>query len=216
VAESFDGRVLLIRRPDRRDETGYAYVAEVTPEGGALYRGTSPDSEQRETGPLVLVCAHGRRDPCCARLGPPVYDALARELGGESVWHSSHHGGHRFAANVLVLPGGIQLGRVPPDDAALVATAIHEGRIPLPYYRGRTLDPPRAQAADATVRMTLSLDGIGDVRMLRDEEGIVELAVPAGVARVRVDEVPGPELPPSCGAASEATVRFETDVLSLP
>ena len=31
----------------------------------------------RGTAPLLLVCAHGRRDPCCARLGVPVYDALA-------------------------------------------------------------------------------------------------------------------------------------------
>ncbi len=35
----------------------------------------------------------------------------------DELWLSSHQGGHRFAANVLVLPAGIQLGRVAPEDA---------------------------------------------------------------------------------------------------
>src|SRR5262249_19343328 len=67
--------------------------------------------------PLVLVCGHGTRDACCAQRGTAVYSALAASLGAEQLWISSHQGGHRFAANVLVLPLGVQLGRVAPADA---------------------------------------------------------------------------------------------------
>jgi hypothetical protein len=214
-AHAFDGRVLLIRRPDRRGNELHAYRAEVTEEGGTLYRRRQADEEQREDEPLVLVCAHGRRDPCCARLGPPVYDALADQLGGR-VWQSSHHGGHRFAANVLVLPSGVQLGRVPRDVESSVAASIAAGRIPLAYYRGRTLHPPRTQAADAAVRAALALDRVDGVRALGDENGVVELAVPGGVARVGVDEAVRSVLPASCGAAPEPTRSFETTILSLP
>ena len=62
--------------------------------------------------PLVLVCGHGRRDACCARLGRPLYDALLPELAAESLWLSSHQGGHRFAPNLLWLPDGLLFGRV--------------------------------------------------------------------------------------------------------
>jgi hypothetical protein len=214
-AHAFDGRVLLMRRPDRRGDDGHAYRAEVTEEGGTLYRRRQADEEQQEDAPLVLVCAHGRRDPCCARLGPPVYDALARELGGR-VWQSSHHGGHRFAANVLVLPNGVQLGRVPTDAAPSVAASIAAGRIPLAYYRGRTLHHPRTQAADAAVRSALGLDRVDAVRALGDKDGVVELSVPRGVARVGVEEAAGALLPASCGAAPGPTTSFETRILSLP
>ncbi len=41
----------------------------------------------------------GRRDRCCARLGVPLFDALAPHVDADRLWQSSHHGGHRFAAN---------------------------------------------------------------------------------------------------------------------
>ena len=104
-------------------------------------------------GPIVLVCTHGRRDACCARLGLPLFDALAPHLPPERLWQSSHLGGHRFAPNVLVLPHGIQLGRIPLERAAEVAELLEDGRIPLDLYRGRTIyrrrrsRPPRSPCA---------------------------------------------------------------------
>ncbi len=65
----------------------------------------------------MLVCGHGTRDACCALRGTAVYSRLADHLGDDELWISSHQGGHRFATNVLVLPSGIQLGRVPLESA---------------------------------------------------------------------------------------------------
>ena len=49
----------------------------------------------------------------CLR-GTAVFRALAGHVPEDDLWLSSHQGGHRFAANVLVLPSGMQLGRLDP------------------------------------------------------------------------------------------------------
>ena len=215
-AQAFDGRILLIRRPGSTDSEPAAYVAEVAPEGGTLCLHTHGNDRADKTlaGELLLVCTHGRRDACCARLGVPLHDALVPHVEEDRLWQSSHHGGHRFAANLLALPSGVQLGRVPPSEAAAVAAQIEAGRIPLDWYRGRTLDSPRCQAADAEARRTLGLDRIADVRPLRDDGRIVAVAVPDGVVRVRVEEMDGPLLPPSCGAEPEPSSRLVAHVES--
>jgi hypothetical protein len=53
----------------------------------------------------VLVCAHGRRDPCCGRWGTILHAEL---LGWDDVrvWRCSHTGGHRFAPTAITLPDG--------------------------------------------------------------------------------------------------------------
>ena len=215
-ARTFDGRVLLIRRPGSNDSVPAAYVAHVAAEGGTLrlLAGTDGGVGTTLAGELLLVCTHGRRDACCARLGVPLHDALVPHVDEGRLWQSSHHGGHRFAANLLALPSGIQLGRVPPSEAAAVAAQLEIGRIPLDWYRGRTLDSPRCQAADAVVRRTSGLDRITDVRPLRDDGRIVDVAVPDGVVHVRVEESDGPLLPPSCGTEPEPSHRFLAHVES--
>lgn len=208
AATGFDGRVLLVRRPDRRRGTEAAFAADVDHAGGKL-RSLTPGGEARPVdAPLILVCVHGRRDRCCAQLGVPVFDALAAHVAPDRLWQSSHHGGHRFAANVLVLPSGVQLGRVRPEEASATAALITDGRVPLDRYRGRTLDPPRVQAADAEARRVFGIDRIADVRPLGDDGSIVELETPAGIVRVRVDEEEGPAVPVSCGADPEPTTRL--------
>jgi hypothetical protein len=210
AAESFDGRVLLLRRPGRRARAHEAIVAAVEEGGGCLRRHAADLSDNGEplAGPVFLVCTHGRRDPCCARLGGPLYDALAAHVETEALWQSSHQGGHRFAANLLVLPAGIQLGRVRPADAAAVAAAIAQGRVPLGHYRGRTLHAPHVQAADTAVRRTLGLERLDAVRLLEDDGAEVRFAVPGGTARVRVRAVDGPAVPPSCGDEPEPTTAY--------
>jgi hypothetical protein len=212
---SFPGRVLLIRRSDRRDGGAIAFRAATTDVGGVLTRHVLPGIDavthlgdgEPLFAPLVLVCGHGRRDPCCARLGGPVFDALQPHVPAERLWQSSHHGGHRFAANVLALPAGVQLGRVTVQDAPRVAALLHEGRIPLDLYRGRTAYPSRVQAAEVAVRRRLELDAVSGLMLARVRDGEVTFAHAGGEVTVLVEERPGPELPPSCGSEPEPTVR---------
>jgi hypothetical protein len=222
AGEEPHSRVLLVRRPERRRGPGVVVHSMRCAEGEAGVARLELDRigdlvdaqlEPGEAAPftpaMLLVCAHGRRDPCCARLGVPLYDALVGAFGPERVWQSSHQGGHRFAGNVLALPHAVQLGRVGPAEAASVATLLDGGVIPLDHYRGRTIHAPEVQAADAHVRERLGLGTVGDVRHVgRDADGAYVFATPAGDVRARVDAATGPALPPSCGAAPEPTTRF--------
>jgi hypothetical protein len=148
---------------------------------------------------LLLVCGHGSRDRCCAVYGTPVYGALADRLGGEEVWISSHQGGHRFAANLLVLPAGLQFGRVQLAEAPLVAARALAGRIDLGHYRGRTCYAGDVQAAEAAVRREASLEGVSDVELCGREDGGVRFRTWGGEEYlVAVEETEGPLVPASC------------------
>jgi hypothetical protein len=54
----------------------------------------------------VLVCGHGRRDPCCGRWGTLLHAELASRQPDVRVWRCSHTGGHRFAPTAISLPEG--------------------------------------------------------------------------------------------------------------
>jgi len=112
-------------------------------------------AEHRQEEPLMLVCTHGRRDRCCARVGQPVYERLAGELGS-AVWQVSHVGGHRLAANVVVLPHGLYYGRVDRlgEDWAGFVDGLRSGRIALEAYRGRACYARPAQAAEYFARQS--------------------------------------------------------------
>jgi hypothetical protein len=219
--EAFDGRVLLVRRPDRRGDETVVFRATTDERGGRLDRHIARSDEEvahfagvdgthgeRLDGQLLLVCAHGRRDACCARLGVPVFDALAESVDPARLWQSSHHGGHRFAANVLALPAGIQLGRVSPSQARAVARQLAEGRIPLEHYRGRTLYEPRVQAAEIEVRRRLGLDRLTGLELAGDDGERVTFVLATGEASVVVEERPGPLVPVSCGQEPERTAAY--------
>jgi len=212
LTAGFDGRVLLVRRPGRRSAETAVFHARATEEGGGLsrrvHRSGQVDNgiDEPLEGPLVLVCAHGRRDACCARFGPPLFDALSPHVEADRLWQSSHQGGHRFAANVLVLPAGVQLGRVAPADAPRVAALLAENRIPLDLYRGRTLYTPPVQAAEIAIRRKLGLDAVADLRLLAVDGDLVRFATCQGEIGARVTSRPGPEVAASCGAQPEPTV----------
>jgi hypothetical protein len=219
-----DDRVHLIRRPGRPQGPPLAFAARTTESGGSLVRLAVDRLEDvldvdplRDgipvDGPLVLVCTHARRDVCCGTHGVPAYNALRRHVPEGLLWRSSHQGGHRFAANALALPEAVQLGRVVPEAAEEVARALAARRIPLRFYRGRTLHAPEVQAADAAVRIALGLDRLEDVRLVAHDGARVVLATPSGSMEVTVAEREGPYLPASCGKDAEpmpvlvATVR---------
>ena len=212
LAAAVDGRVQLIRRPDRRSGPALAFAVETSEQGGSIRRlresGDRFEDDGEVEGPLVLVCCHGRRDRCCARHGPPVYDALVGAFAPESLWQSSHLGGHRFAANVLVLPDGVLLGRVSPAEAASVAEEVAEGRIPLDHYRGRTTHTAEMQAADAAVRAAFGLTGVTDVRVSPGSGGHVLVHTPAGDIEAVVVAEAGPAVVESCGKPPAASVRY--------
>lgn len=221
--EAFSGKVILVRRPDRRSgvtviraRAAKAGGTACRQELGSLEELPGADLEQGDpvTGPIVLVCAHGRRDACCARLGPPLFDALAAHVAPERLWQASHLGGHRFAPNVLVLPHGVQLGRIPVTRAAEVVELLANDRIPLDLYRGRTIYAPPVQAAELTVRSVTGCDGLTDLRLVSQEGDVVTFSTPAGEVAVRVEERAGPAVPASCGAHPESTVGWVASIES--
>ncbi len=221
--ETFPGKVLLVRRPDRRQ--GVTLItATVREAGGAAARrelgsldelpGAMLGGGDPIEGPIVLVCTHGRRDACCARLGLPLFDTLAPHLPPERLWQSSHLGGHRFAPNVLVLPYGVQLGRIPLERAAEVARLLEEGRIPLDLYRGRTIFAPAVQAAEIAVRAVTGRDRVGDLRLVSRDGDLVTFATPDGELAARVENRTGPAVPVGCGADPEPTAGWSATIES--
>lgn len=98
-------------------------------------------------GTHILVCNHGARDPRCGACGPLVADAFEtaiEEDGFEDVHihRSSHVGGHRFAGNVLVYPGGTWYGYVRPSDVSKVLEAHVDGSGRWEeHYRGEMVGP---------------------------------------------------------------------------
>jgi len=153
---------------------------------------------------LVLVCGHGSRDACCALRGTAVFGALVERLGEEELWISSHQGGHRFAANVLVLPAGLQFGRVEPEEAPFLVARALAGRIELGRYRGRTCFEPIVQAAEQAVREAAGLDGVLELELAEVEGSMVCFRSWEGAEHTAiVEEVPGPAVPASCGADPE-------------
>jgi hypothetical protein len=168
----------------------------------------------RSGEPLVLVCGHGSRDRCCASRGTAVFDALRRELPDDGLWISSHQGGHRFAGNVLVLPAGIQLGRVDVALAASVTRDALAGRIDLGHYRGRTYYDGRVQAAEHAVRDVTGLVATDDLRLAAVDGSVVRLRDREGTEyAVAVEEVEGPAVPASCGTPPEPQTSFSSRVL---
>lgn len=217
VMEAFSGNVLLLRRPDRR-RGAMVISATASEEGGTAvghefgtldaFATERPEDAQPLSVPIFLVCAHGRRDACCARYGPPLFEALAPHLSAPQLWQSSHQGGHRFAPNVLVLPYGVQLARIPPERAGDVVELLGQGRIPLDLYRGRTIYAAPVQAVDIAIRLAGGFNAVGDLRLLEHEEERVTFATPTGDVTARVEKRLGAPLPASCGAEPEPAVGW--------
>lgn len=209
-------RLLLVRRPGSVAQTVAVHVV-LAPEARAdgevrrlelasLERLADADLDaggERVERALVLVCGHGSRDACCARLGTPVFGALGGVPGAEA-WLSSHHGGHRFAANALVLPAAVHLGRLEPAVACAAVETVLAGRLDLARYRGRTCYPPEVQAAERAVREHTGLLHLDDLALAGSEDGVVRFRTRDGdELAAAVERVPGPLVPASCGAEPE-------------
>jgi hypothetical protein len=119
--------------------------------------------------PVFIVCTHGKRDRCCAKYGRPLYDGVKGKIDPDWVWQSTHVGGDRFAANVVVLPEGLYFGRVGEDDLDPLLDSYFDRRIHLDLYRGRSAYTFAVQAAERAVREAEGLTGIADVSLERVE-----------------------------------------------
>jgi hypothetical protein len=174
-------RPTLIRRPGRNESTGSRTVllASSQPRGSwcerfeitdlkqlldldlHLLNGPPPGIGARVDDPLVLVCAHGKRDQCCALLGRPIAAGLAAEYPGR-VWECSHTGGHRFAPAVVLLPSGLTYGRLDAAGAVAAVEAARNGAVSMTGLRGRSCYKPIEQVAELAVREQLSA-GVDDL-----------------------------------------------------
>jgi hypothetical protein len=214
-AKAAGARIQVVRRSTRRyvAERRHAWVADIERNTLARWEVTEPEEllelpfdvggwDESQRDPLWLACTHSTRDPCCARRGLPLHRGL--RLAGADVWHASHLGGHRFAPTMATLPSGLWLGRVPPDEAAHVLETLRDGRLPLPYMRGRAGRSPAAQAAELAIRRAEGLDHLDDVTT-SEHAGDVEVAAADGrrwTVTVR-HEPTAHERPLSCGPAAK-------------
>ena len=221
-------RVQLVRQAARRDRPGVRVIRVDGREGSEAIVGWELAAvEELATldlagglggapvdHPLLLVCTHGRRDACCARIGPRVAEALEQELDPSWVWQTSHVGGHRFAANVVWLPHGLYLGRLAAGDMPALGDAVRAGRIRLAHLRGRASYPAAAQAAAAVLYERLGLNSLGAVTLVAVAEGdsdgatIVRLRSAGAEHELRVRSEPAPAIITSCGGEPEPQVRL--------
>ena len=160
-------RVQLIRRPGSR-RTGNGVFAGWTAGSAPWLRrgevsggpGWPPglDLERLSAGspvsfgspvrePVFLVCGHAQRNACCARFGGPLAVALAARHPGQ-VFQTTHVGGHRFAANLVILPHGLYYGPVGLEEATAAIGAYQRGAVAPGRYRGRAGQPRPVQQAE--------------------------------------------------------------------
>ena len=213
-------RLQFIRRPGRKGSSLLAFTVSSGEQelevrrievGGLLDLATVDLGNAGEIAEasLVLVCGHGSRDRCCALRGTELYGLLEPRLKEEELWISSHQGGHRFAPNLLVLPAGLQFGRVDPKDALFLTARARAGTIDLESYRGRTCYEGSVQAAERAIRSAARLDGLTDITLEAVEEHVITFRVwDGGEYTVVVEERDGPPVPASCGAMPEPQLHF--------
>ena len=175
-AKSSGVRVQLVRRPGRHADEHLpitrrrVFLAHTAPGATWLLRGTvddpaelldldlqaagagiPPSFGQRDDSPLLLVCTNGRRDVCCALYGRPVAGELAARHG-ETVWETTHTGGHRFAPTGVLLPTGYLYGRLDVPFAERLLAAAGTGTVLTERCRGRSTWSPAGQVAELAVR----------------------------------------------------------------
>ena len=215
AANAAHARLVLVRRPRATPEQDGRWVFAVDSRPGServLSRHVLDDAElvhlvppfaaepldgwQAHDGPLYLVCAHSRHDRCCALRGRPVAAALGLHAPA-ATWECTHIGGDRFAANLVVLPAGLYLGRVEVDDVVRVVEDLADGRLPAGHVRGRSSLSLPAQAAQQFAREETGRWGATDLHP------VVQEAAGTDTWRVVLSGPGGPDI--------EAVVRYDRE-----
>lgn len=212
-------RVMLIRRPGRVIDSGnrtvllvnshpdHSWCERLTVAGldelldidfGAI-AGPAPGIGTAVDDPVVLVCAHGKRDQCCARLGRPVAAALAQRFP-DAVWECSHTGGHRFAPATIVLPTGYMYGRLDAERSVETVAAVFAGELPIQGLRGRSSYPAADQVAEVAVRKLIPAR-IGELVVEKDGAAPIVAHRDGRRWAVTLRKITLDPRPKSCGAA---------------
>jgi hypothetical protein len=234
AARSSGSRILLIRRPGRQrsgDDRRWAAVSsargttwgrwadeeDLLAAADAL---AAPGSAARVRDPILLVCAHGLHDTCCAVRGRPVTAALA-DLWPTQTWECSHVGGDRFAANVVILPDGAYYGNL--DGATAVATVREHlaGRLALPHLRGLAGFAPVVQVGVGAAHEHFGPWGAGEVTLIASAEQVphrrwqIDLHSPTGPLRAVVSISTRPHARLTCRAPLDSSAtEFHLDSLT--
>jgi hypothetical protein len=225
-------RVVLARRTGVRTaaERRRVHLAHTAPDGGWIERldldldelarldlsvlrsATRPGLGEPGPAALTLVCTNGKHDPCCADLGRPVAREL-KQAGLPDVWECSHIGGDRFAANVVSLPSGVYLGRVPPERAADIVRDLSAGSIDLEHYRGRSCYPTIVQAAELAARRELAEQRVDAVTLaestLDDDDLHATFDHASGAVDVRVRRRRAERAPLTCAGGTGRPWTYE-------
>jgi hypothetical protein len=214
-AHAADLRPLAIRKPGRSDPAARRRWA-IRPAGSAVtYWGyydrdadllevpLTGEAGEPDTDSLYLVCAHSKRDRCCAVFGRPIAAAFEAERPGQ-VWQCSHTGGHRFASVVLALPGsaagGALYGRVEITDVRRIIAATDDGRTLPEKLRGQLGYSEVAQAALAETQQATGLTAFGDLTVADIDEHV------PGESRVVIRSADG----------AEYAVRVQANLSEVP
>jgi len=225
-------RVQLIRKPERHGAGCVVYLGLSHEQDACVFRRELksalglidvdlagfaerriPPGFVRVDEAVYLVCVHGKRDRCCAQRGMPLYTALSA-LSPEHTWQTTHLGGHRFAATMLVLPEGISYGRVLDSEASAIVAAHSKSELhDLERLRGRTCYAPAVQAADYFLRKQLGAHGLAALTFVSStDEGpqtsVTFRDVEGGEHTLRVDRQPLASIPASCGAQPKSVDQF--------
>ena len=112
----------------------------------------------------VLVCTHGKVDPCCAVDGNRLYRHL-RDRGDVEVWHAAHFGGCRFAPNLWCLPSGNCYGRVSTATVDALIDAERRRQVFPKGYRGRIGQSMTTAAAEFLARQRHDAWGLDELRV---------------------------------------------------
>lgn len=157
IAFSFNGRCVRFTTPEAASRQLLHVAA-----GGVL----EGKVDERLT---ILCCTDGKQDPCCARYGFATWKVL-KDLADPlkfRVLQSTHLGGCRFAASLLVLPSRQRYGRLEPGNVPEFLESLSKGIPFLPAYRGNpTLDPASQVAEHAALSFAARHGIAADVAVL--------------------------------------------------
>lgn len=158
IAFSFNGRFIRTATPEAAARQ-LLYIAS----------GRVPDGEIDERL-TILCCTDSKQDPCCARYGFATWKALKAVANPLQfrVLQSTHLGGCRFAASLLVLPLRQRYGRLEPKDAPDFLESLSRGAPFLPAYRGNPALDPASQVAEHAALSFAYLQGITADAILRE------------------------------------------------